>query len=58
LPAVASAPPAHWTELTPAQRALFERGAAGARRPWATILTEPDDFTRLAIGGPPHVPGD
>jgi dihydroorotase len=55
---VAAAPPAHWTELTPAQRVLFERGAAEARRPWATVLTEPGDFVRLPLGGPPNMQGE
>jgi dihydroorotase len=57
LPPVASATPAQWTELTPAQRALLERGGAGARRPWATILTEPGDYLRLPLGRPPNVQG-
>jgi dihydroorotase len=57
LPPVTSAPPAQWTELTPAQRALLESGAAGARRPWATILTEPGDYLRLPLGGPPTIQG-
>jgi dihydroorotase len=57
LPPVTSAPPAQWTELTPAQRALLESGAAGARRPWATILTEPGDYLRLPLGGPPNTQG-
>jgi dihydroorotase len=55
---VASAPPAHWIELTPAQRALFESRAAGPRRPWATILTEPDNYLRLSIGEPPNMQGE
>ncbi len=58
LPAVAAAPPAHWIELTPAQRALLERGAAGAQRPWATVLTEPGNFRRLPIGEPPKMQRD
>ena len=58
LPAVEAAPPAHWTELTPAQRALLASSAAGARRPWATILTEPGNFLRLPIGEPPKMRRD
>ena len=58
LPAVDAAPPAHWTELTPAQRALLASSAAGARRPWATILTEPGNFLRLPIGEPPKMRRD
>jgi len=58
LPAVAAAPPAHWTELTPAQRAMLESGAAGARRPWATVLTEPGNFLHLPIGEPPKMQRD
>jgi dihydroorotase len=55
LPPVAPAPPARWVELTAAQKALFERGGTEARRPWATILTEPGDYLRLPIGGPPNI---
>jgi dihydroorotase len=55
LPPVASAPPARWVELTAAQRALSERAGAEARRPWATILTEPGDYMRLPIGGPLNI---
>jgi hypothetical protein len=58
LPRVAAAPPAHWIELTSAQRALFESGAAGARRPWATILTEPGNYLRLPMGEPPKMQRD
>jgi dihydroorotase len=55
LPPVASVPPAHWIDLTPAQRELFGTGGAVARRPWATILTEPADYLRLPIGEPPNM---
>ena len=54
LPPVASAPPARWVTVTSAQRALFGRRGADARRPWATVLTEPSDYVRLPIGGPPN----
>jgi dihydroorotase len=55
LPPVAPVPPAHWVELTAAQRALFAGGPGAGRRPWATLLMEPEDYTRLPIGGRPNV---
>jgi dihydroorotase len=58
LPPVASAAPARWVEVTSAQRSLFGRGGTEARRPWATVLTEPGDYVRLPIGGPPNTQGE
>ena len=53
LPSVPAAPPAHWIELTERQRSQMGRRAAELRFPWAASLTQPEDFMRPTIEGPP-----
>ena len=54
LPPVPASMPAPWVELTGPQRALQQRSPEDLRRPWATTLTEPSAYMRMALEGPPH----
>ncbi len=53
LPPVAAAPPACWIPSTDRQDDVLHRDAGELRRPWATLLTHPNDFVHLPLVGPP-----